>query len=274
MAPGFAPAKINLTLHVTGRRDDGWHLLDSLVVFATVGDTVSPGPVPGLTVDGPLAEGVPAGPDNLVLRAAALAGVSEPALRLTKHLPSASGLGGGSSDAAATLRLHGARPDVGDLMWLGADLPVCMAAPGAARMRGLGESVSPVPGLPGLWLLLVNPGRPLATPAVFRALERRENPPMPPVLPRWRDGEELALWLARMRNDLEAPARRLEPAVTRVLEALRAQPGCVLARMSGSGASCFGIFASRQARDGAAAALARPDWFVAATETAHAAPAP
>lgn len=270
---GLAPAKLNLTLHVTGQRPDGWHLLDSLVVFAALGDTVTAGDAPGLTVDGPMAAGVPTGPDNLILRAAALAGVAAPALRLTKRLPAASGMGGGTSDAAATLRHYGARPDTAALMRLGADLPVCVAAPAPSRMQGLGEGVSPVPGLPGLWLVLVNPGVPLETPAVFGALACRDNPAMPDPLPGWPDAPALVAWLATQRNDLEAPARSLAPAIGAALQALAAQPGCGLARMTGSGATCFGIFASRASRDAAALALDRPGWWVAATETAHATPA-
>lgn len=270
LPPGFAPAKINLTLHVTGRRADGYHDLDSLVVFADVGDTVSAGSAPGLAITGPFAEGLSAGADNLVLRAAELAGVKDPALRLDKRLPPASGMGGGSSDAAAALRHYRAVPPVPVLMRLGADLPVCMAAPAAARMRGLGERVDPVPGLPGLWLVLVNPRRPLATPAVFRALARPDNPPMPDPLPRLPDAAALAEWLASQRNDLEAPARRLEPAVDQILSALARQPGCRLARMTGSGATCFGVFSTQAARDSAASALSRADWWVAATRTLHA----
>lgn len=269
----FAPAKLNLTLHVTGRRADGWHLLDSLVVFADAGDTVEPGAAPGLTISGPFAAGLTDGPDNLVRRAAALAGAPEAALHLTKRLPPASGMGGGSSDAAATLRLLGAAPPVEALMRLGADLPVCLAAPQPARMGGLGERVDPVAHLPGLWLVLVNPGTPLATPAVFRALARPDNPPMPDPLPAFRDTAALTAWLATQRNDLEPPARALEPGIGAAVAALAAQPGCALARMTGSGATCFGIFATRAARDAAAAALARPGWWVAAAATLHARPA-
>lgn len=270
LSDGQAPAKLNLTLHVTGQRADGWHLLDSLVVFARFGDTVVQDDRPGLTVDGPMAAGVPTGPDNLVLRAARLAGAEAPALRLIKRLPPASGMGGGSSDAAATLRLHGARPGIEALMALGADLPVCMEAPQPCRMRGLGEDVTPISSLPGLWLLLVNPGLPLETPAVFRALRQRNNPPMPDRLPDFADAAALAGWLATQRNDLEAPARALVPQIGEVLDALAAQPGCLLARMTGSGATCFGIFASQGACDAGAAALARPGWFTVATRTAHA----
>jgi 4-diphosphocytidyl-2-C-methyl-D-erythritol kinase len=272
LPPGFAPAKINLTLHVTGQRADGYHLLDSLVVFADVGDRIGQGSVPGLTVTGPFAAGVPTGADNLVLRAAALAGDTAPALTLEKCLPPASGMGGGSSDAAATLRLLDARPSVEVLMRLGADLPVCMAAPGPVRMRGLGERIDPVPGLPGLWLVLVNPGVPLSTPAVFRALTQRQNPPMPDDLPAFVDAPGLTRWLATQRNDLEPPARSLEPRIGAALAALAAQPGCGLARMTGSGATCVGIFGTQAERDSAAWSLARPGWFVAASRTLHALP--
>jgi 4-diphosphocytidyl-2-C-methyl-D-erythritol kinase len=274
LAAGFAPAKLNLALHVTGRRADGWHLLDSLVVFADLGDTVQTGDLPGLTVSGPFAAAVPTGPDNLVLRAAALAGQGAPRLHLVKRLPPASGMGGGTSDAAATLRHFGAVLPVSALMTLGADLPVCMMAPKPARMRGLGEDVAPVADLPGLWLVLVNPGTPLPTPAVFRALARPDNPPLPDPLPRLATAPDLVAWLATQRNDLELPARALAPPIDRALTALAAQPGCALARMTGSGATCFGIFATRETRDAAAAALSQvwPDWWVAPCATLHGTP--
>lgn len=275
----LAPAKINLTLHVTGRRGDGYHLLDSLVVFAAFGDRLSleaGGTELSLAITGPQAAGVPPDADNLVLRAAALIGAAPARLRLEKHLPPTSGMGGGSSDAAAALRLLAAaqdlpRPPIAALMRLGADLPVCMAAPEPCRMRGLGEQVEPVPGVPGLHLLLVNPGRPLATPAVFAALGQRDNAPMPAELPRWADGLELARWLAGMRNDLETPARRLMPEIAQVLDALAGQPGCLLARMTGSGATCFGLFDGAQRLAAAAAALRRAGagWFVQPSVTAH-----
>jgi 4-diphosphocytidyl-2-C-methyl-D-erythritol kinase len=148
-----------------------------------------------------------------------------------------------------------------------------MAAPGAARMRGLGERVEPVPDLPGLWLVLVNPGAPLATPAVFRALASPDNPPLPEAIPAFPDAAALVAWLAMQRNDLEGAARALEPRVGAALAALAEQPGCALARMTGSGATCFGLFLSRADRDRAAAALGRPGWFVAAAATLHAPPA-
>lgn len=270
----LAPAKINLTLHVTGQRADGYHLLDSLVVFAGDGDlvTLTDEPGPALSLSGPGAAGLAAEGDNLILRAARLAGATDAAFALEKHLPVASGMGGGSADAVAALKLLAAGrglpvPDTGALMRLGADLPVCMAGPAPQRMTGLGEGVEPVPGLPALWLLLVNPGQGLSTPAVFKALTQRQNPPMPPVLPRWPDAAALAAWLAAMRNDLEPPAEGLLPAIATLKAAIAARPGCLLARMTGSGATCFGIFADQASRDAAARALARPGRFVLATRS-------
>ncbi|MCL4675635.1 MAG: 4-(cytidine 5'-diphospho)-2-C-methyl-D-erythritol kinase [Pararhodobacter sp.] len=269
-----APAKINLTLHVTGQRADGYHLLDSLVVFAELGDTVSLAPGTGLTLDvsGPQAPALMPEADNLVLRAARLMAARNAALSLHKRLPVASGMGGGSSDAAATLHLLAQRdnlplPDTEGAMRLGADLPVCLVAPQPSRMRGLGEQVSPVAHLPALWLLLVNPGQGLSTPSVFKALDARSNPAMPPVLPRWRDAADLCAWLTGQRNDLEPPARALLPEISEVLALLDTQEGCLLARMTGSGATCFGVFADQQSLTAAAAVLERPGRFVAATRS-------
>ncbi|MFP4303673.1 MAG: 4-(cytidine 5'-diphospho)-2-C-methyl-D-erythritol kinase [Rhodosalinus sp.] len=269
-AEARAPAKVNLTLHVTGRRADGYHLLDSLVVFADLGDVVRvrQAAKPCLRVTGPMAAGVPTGPENLVLKAAALMGVSAE-IELEKHLPTAGGIGGGSADAAATLHalaeLSGrAVPE--DVLALGADVPVCMAGR-PARMRGIGEIVAPVEGLPLLDAVLVNPGVAVSTAQVFSRLARRENPEMPDPLPRFADAQALTDWLATQRNDLEPPARALAPEVEAALAALAAAPQCLLARMSGSGATCFGLFpCATAARNAAhALALARPSWWVQAT---------
>ncbi|PKQ12722.1 MAG: 4-(cytidine 5'-diphospho)-2-C-methyl-D-erythritol kinase [Alphaproteobacteria bacterium HGW-Alphaproteobacteria-1] len=265
----LAPAKVNLTLHVTGRRKDGYHLLDSLVAFADIGDrlTVALAPVPSLRVTGPRAAGVPEGPENLVLRAAALMGVSA-AITLEKHLPAAAGIGGGSSDAAATLRalarLSG-RP-VPDALALGADVPVCLIGR-AARMRGIGEDVTSATGLPALKAVLVNPGLPVATPAVFARLDRRDNPAMPATLPHWPDAAACIRWLATQRNELEAPAAALCPEIGAVLDRLRESDGCALARMSGSGATCFGLYLDAVTAAAAAAQIAAqyPGWWVRAT---------
>lgn len=267
----FAPAKVNLTLHVTGRRADGYHLLDSLVVFAEVGDRVTVRPADGLSLDitGPQAAALPAREDNLVLRAAQVMGGGV-AVTLDKVLPVASGIGGGSADAAATLRamarLTGrALPGVAAVLALGADVPVCLAGR-AVRMTGVGEGLRPVTGLPDAWLVLVNPGISLATPEVFRALSGQASAPMPADLPHWPTVQAFAAFLKTQRNDLQAPAQTLAPVIGAVIAALAATPGCHLARMSGSGATCFGLFSTEADAKEAAARLsaAYPGWWVAA----------
>lgn len=268
----FAPAKVNLALHVTGRRADGYHLLDSLVVFPGIGDRVvaERSETLSLAVDGPFGRGLGAGTDNLVMRAALLLrpeGLGA-ALRLEKNLPVASGIGGGSADAAAALRvlarLWGVplpRPEA--LLSLGADVPVCVLGR-PCRMEGIGERLTPL-ALPPFWIVLVNPGVPLATPVVFAALERRDNAPMPAV-PDVPDAETLFGFLAAQRNDLEPAAVALEPAIAMAVAALAARPGCRLARMSGSGATVFGLFAAEAHALAAAEALrhAHASWWIAA----------
>lgn len=267
----FAPAKVNLTLHVTGQRADGYHLLDSLVVFANVGDRITALPADklSLTIDGPRTAGLAADADNLVLRAARLMGGRGAALRLTKHLPVSSGIGGGSADAAATMRalarlwqvpLPGPQAAAG----LGSDVPVCLLGQ-SCRMSGVGEQIEPLATLPPVWLVLANPGVPLSTPSVFAALTERRGAPMPQSLPRFASVADLAGFLSLQRNDLEPAARSLAPVIGTVLTALAAQEGCLLARMSGSGATCFGLFASATAADAAASGLgqAHPRWWVA-----------
>lgn len=268
----FAPAKVNLALHVTGRRADGYHLLDSIVVFAGVGDrlTVEAADALSLTVTGPRAAGVPADRRNLIWRAAELFPPGRgAAITLDKHLPHAGGIGGGSADAAAALRGLAAlwahpMPGQAAILSLGADVPVCVAGV-PARMSGIGEVLDPLPPLPPVWLVLVNPGIEVPTGAVFAALAHRENPPLPSVPPEgWSDPAALARWLCRTRNDLEPPARAQVPAIGEVLDRLEARPGCLMARMSGSGGTCFGLFAdTAAARDAARQiAAARPDWWV------------
>ena len=274
----FAPAKINLCLHVTGQRADGYHLLDSIVAFAQVGDRISAlrGGAFSLTAEGPFGPKLPPGDDNLVLRAARAYAPDFPLqLVLEKHLPLASGIGGGSADAAAVLRLIARlretaegrveMPDPDLLAALGADVPVCYRGD-PARMRGIGDIVQPLPPMPPGWVVLVNPGVELPTPAVFRALATRENPALPDDLPHWSDMAFLARWLAEQRNDLEAPARALAPVIGDVLAALAASDACLLARMSGSGATCFGLYAEGAAAVAAALAIttAQPGWWVAA----------
>ncbi|CAH2600108.1 4-diphosphocytidyl-2-C-methyl-D-erythritol kinase [Rhodovastum atsumiense] len=269
-----APAKVNLFLHVVGRRPDGYHLLDSLAVFPHVGDVLHADPAEelSLALAGPFGGALVAEADNLVLRAAralaAAAGIAPRArLVLEKNLPVASGIGGGSADAAAALRLLGRLWDVAvpdaDLhaiaLGLGADVPVCLASR-AARMGGVGEALAEAPALPGFGMVLVNPGVAVATPAVFRA---RSGPfSAPAALPAgWADAAALARDLAALSNDLEPPAVALQPVIGTVLDALRAAPGCLLARMSGSGATCFGLFADPPAAEAAASLLRRPGWW-------------
>ncbi len=255
---------------MTGRREDGYHTLDSLVVFAGIADRIAATEADALslTISGPCAAGLSAGEDNLVCRAArtlAEATGREPrlALRLTKHLPHAAGLGGGSADAAACLRLlarvWGVKAPDALAAKLGADVPVCLGAR-AARMAGIGESLSPPPSLPEFGLCLINPRVPVPTAAVFAA---RQGPFSPAaVLPEgWRDAASLAADLAELGNDLEAPAMELCPAIYPVLDALERHPGCLLARVSGSGATCFGLFPDAASADEAANTLARPGWW-------------
>lgn len=266
----FAPAKVNLALHVTGRRADGYHLLDSLVVFAGVGDrvTATPAAETSLAITGPQSAALTVAEDNLCLRAARLMSGGF-ALTLEKHLPVASGIGGGSADAAATLRLIARLsgqplPPSADVLRLGADVPVCLAGR-PVRMTGIGEGLHPLPhALPPVWMVLVNPGQAVSTPEVFRALDRRDNPPMQ-AMPRLRDAAELAAWVAMQRNDMEPAATRLLPVIGEVRRALSAQPGCLLSRMSGSGATCFGLFADPLSANAAARTIsaAQPGWWVA-----------
>lgn len=263
-----APAKLNLTLHVTGRRDDGYHLLDSLAVFAQLADVLgaTPAPTLTLTVTGPFADAAGTGDDNLVLRAARALGDRGAALTLDKRIPVAAGLGGGSADAAATLRLLSRlwhTPIACDPLALGADVPVCLAS-APARMQGIGEVLSPAPALPpGLGLVIANPRLPLATPAVFAA---RSGPFDAPATPpaRFADAAGLAAWLATTTNGLEAAATALCPPIAAVRAACAALPRTLLARMSGSGPTCLALFATVAEAEAGAARLAQaePAWFV------------
>jgi 4-diphosphocytidyl-2-C-methyl-D-erythritol kinase len=277
-----APAKINLYLHITGRREDGYHTLESLVVFAGVGDTVEvmPSPALELSVSGPFAAALSREADNLVLRAArALADATgreaQASIQLTKNLPVAAGLGGGSADAAATLlglcEFWKVAPDAETLaalaLRLGADVPACLARE-PVLVSGIGEDVRPAPRLPECHVVLVNPGISLSTPEVFakfaeQGLYGAEPESFSVALG---DAESLAEALRQRRNDLEAPAIALAPVIKEVLEALSHSPGCLLARMSGSGASCFGLFADESTAKSVASTLAReqPGWWSAA----------
>ena len=279
----YAPAKINLTLRVVGRRDDGYHLLESVVAFAGVKDRLSltPGPILSLKVSGPNAKAAGALSDNLVLRAARALAVEIEGLKLgrfalTKNLPAAAGIGGGSSDAAAALRLlaRANRIKLSDSRLLrvaasiGADVPVCVD-PKPRVMRGIGEILSKPLSFPPLAAVLVNPGVAVATKDVFAALHRAGRKPQPAAqaqrVPRRRD--ELLAYVSRRANDLEAPALELAPAIAGVISELQATAGCDLARMSGSGATCFGLYRSAHSAAAAARAIAAShrNWWVCAT---------
>ena len=279
----FAPAKINLYLHVLGRRADGYHLLDSLIAFADIGDWVTAALADELSPDitGPESSALQSDTgENLVLRAARLLAETVPggapgaALRLEKALPVASGIGGGSSDAAATLRAlcelwqHRPRPEqlAAIALRLGADTPACLLAQ-PVWAGGIGELLEPAAALPGLSILLVNPRRAVATPAIFKA---RQGPFSEPgrfsKIPQ--TAAAFAALLEMRRNDLTGPARRLVPEIAAVVEILAGLPGVLLSRMSGSGATCFALFETRAAAATAQAGLARtkPDWWSAAGE--------
>lgn len=284
MITSFARAKINLYLHVVGKRADGYHLLDMLVVFAETGDSIAVAPAAdlSLSIDGPFGKGLGTGPDNLVLRAALalrdLCRVTEGArITLTKNLPLASGIGGGSADAAATLvalmQLWNVTPERAALFdlaaRLGADVPICLDGR-ASFVGGIGEEIVPVPPLPAGALLLVNPLVETPTPAIFKARRGAFSAPA-----RWssapRDAAALAELLSARTNDLAEPAIRLAPVVADVLAAIDATKNRLLTRMSGSGATCFGLFANlaeaKAARDQIEAR--HPAWWAVAAEIAR-----
>jgi 4-diphosphocytidyl-2-C-methyl-D-erythritol kinase len=281
-----APAKINLFLHVGDRRADGFHPIQSLAVFTALGDELEMEAATelSLSVQGPFAKGLEDEGDNLVLRAArsllkaessskAGLGAGRGArMTLTKNLPVASGIGGGSADAAATLRglstLWGAGNenlhDIGAI--LGSDIPVCMDSV-AAFMEGRGEILRGVRAMPLVPMLLVNPGVPVPTGDVFAALDGRSGVEMTLPNGQFQDTADLLRFLDSTGNDLEVPAIRLQPVIGEVLKAIASLPGALLSRMSGSGATCFGIFADDDCCQRAAKSLkqAAPDWWVAPT---------
>lgn len=279
----LAPAKVNLFLHVGPVDADGYHPLASLVAFADVGDrlTLEPADRLSLTVAGPFAAALDGQDDNLVLRAlralGKAAGIGDPPLRivLDKRLPVAAGLGGGSSDAGAALRLARDALDLplddaalaGIAAVVGADGPMCLHARGAWA-EGRGERLTFEPRLPPLPVLLVNPGVPSPTGAVYRARDAgpagAADRPRPPS--DWSPAAFIE-WLAGQRNDLQAPAVALQPVIGEALAETEGLPGVRLARMSGSGATVFALFATVAAADEAARLLAarRPDWWVAST---------
>ncbi len=288
MITEFAAAKINLALHVTGKRDDGYHLLDSAVMFAAdAGDVLdlSLADDTSLTVSGPFSQGLETDAENLVLKAFAALRNRYPdevrpcAMNLHKALPVASGIGGGSADAAAALRgivrLNGLSVDAPVLadiaLQLGADVPVCIASR-ACRMRGIGQVIDDWRHPPSLHAVLVNPLVGVSTAGIFKHLGLAPGSPANSGI---EGGFEQAgnvhaalAWLQTCRNDLEPPACHLEPVISDVLSAVSELPGCRLSRMSGSGATCFGVFGNAEDAAAAAAHLARQqsEWWIAATE--------
>ncbi|CAN7417154.1 4-(cytidine 5'-diphospho)-2-C-methyl-D-erythritol kinase [Mesorhizobium amorphae] len=282
----LAPAKINLALHVTGRRADGYHLIESLAVFTRFGDRVEIERADSdlFSVSGKYASSVPLDDSNLVVKArealrreAGLQRTPPVAIRLEKNLPVASGVGGGSSDAAAVLRglVHAWALDVDDAelarigLALGADIPMCLAAKPLVA-RGIGDELSSVPDFPALGLVLVNPGTAVSTAEVFKALASRDNDVLPP-LPSRIDFHSIRNWLEITRNDLEPAARAIQPAIGKALSVLN-KAGAGFARMSGSGATCFGLFETGNVAKRAALDIRgrHPDWFVAATRSMEA----
>lgn len=278
-----APAKINLALHVTGRRDDGYHLLDSLVTFAEDGDELvfEASDSDSFRITGRFGSGLSTD-DNLVLKArnllrAALRDHGQPygavSILLDKSLPIASGIGGGSADAAATLRgllrlwkatLPGETLQQVALT-LGADVPMCLAST-PLRARGIGDALEPV-SMPAAPMVLVNPLTPVSTPEIFRRLARRDNDPIGAMPP----SADVTAWmrsLAALRNDLQPPAEELVPEIAEACDLLR-QSLAGYVRMSGSGATCFGLYETEAAAMKAALALSayRPNWYVLLTRT-------
>ena len=274
-----ARAKVNLALHVLGRRPDGYHDIDTLVAFAETADEISAEKRLGdfaLTIDGPFSDALAAEPDrNLVMRAAkalgaAAGGRRDFQLRLTKNVPVAAGLGGGSADAAATLRLLGREWRFAALepiaARLGADVPMCLESR-PLRATGKGEKLAAVAGLPDLPLVLAYPGVPISTAEVFAGHSGVFDPAMPALPGRFETVADVTRWLRRTRNSLEDVARLKEPVIAGVLQALAAAPGAMMSRMSGSGSTCFGIFPFPEAAEHAARMIqaAEPDWWVVAT---------
>ena len=280
-----AAAKINLALHVTARRDDGYHCLDTLVTFANFGDLISVEPADdiSLTIEGPFADDLGSKDDNLVLKAARLLqrvardceiGAPGAAIFLNKRLPIASGVGGGSADAAATLlalcELWKVEPDATNLektaLQLGADVPMCMFSK-PLNATGIGEEIVPVE-LTELNMVLINPGIHISTPKIFRALANANSPRLPPIKPHL-SSEELLDWLQNTKNDLQAPAIKLAPQIQTVLNALKENSECKFVRMSGSGATCFGLYSSFEQAEKAANDIGQrnPDWWCISTRT-------
>lgn len=276
-----APAKINLYLHVTGKRPDGYHLLDSLFAFARDGDVITAKQADGLRLEIIGAPDLSAGEDNIVIKAArklaAALGIEPNAhLVLEKNLPIASGIGGGSTDAAAALKAL-------QILWkktlpdeklyalaleLGADVPSCLAGK-AVQVSGVGEVLTPAPEIPALPVVLVNPNKPVSTPAVFKTRKPVFSEPMP-LTQNCADADEFIGELKKRHNDLQDAACALEPAVAEVLHVLENQPLCLFSAMSGSGGTCFGLFRTPENAANAAEDISAtyPNWWVKQTALA------
>ncbi len=276
----FAPAKINLALHVTGQRSDGYHLIETIVAFADVGDrlTVQDAQSDAFTICGPFASALSGDRGNLVLDARdamrADAGCSRPvSIQLEKNLPVASGMGGGSADAAACLRglrrlwsLPHSDAELAEIgAALGADVPMCLTSK-PLFASGIGDEIEPIAALPTMQMVLVNPNLAVSTPEVFKRLMHKTNPGI--ILPACGSSEDWITALTSMRNDLEPPAETVLPAVVECRSAL-SDSGALIARMSGSGATCFGIYGDGQKAADAADAIrsTHPTWYVCATST-------
>lgn len=271
-----ACAKINLFLHVGAKRADGFHPLQSLAVFTAMGDALAMEAAPelSLTIEGPFAKGLDGEGDNLVLRAARALGAQGARLTLTKNLPVASGIGGGSADAAAALRglnqlwnLDRDEAALHDIAaGLGSDIPACVLS-ATCFMEGRGEVLRGAQSVPRVPMLLVNPGVAVPTKDVFAALGERSGVEMALPQGRFADTADLLRFLETTRNDLEEPARRIQPVIGDVLGAIAVLPGALMSRMSGSGATCFGIFADDDCCRRAAENLKQrqPGWWIAPT---------
>lgn len=282
-----APAKINLALHVTGQKADGYHLLDSIACFCEAGDVLnlheidksSHGLV--LHIDGPFHHALSAGYDNLISKAYQLVNERSPValpamtITLTKNLPIASGIGGGSADAAAMLNLLEANGFLTTkekshlALELGADVPMCLDyAP--KRVGGIGEFLKPLASIPVFHLVLVNAGTSISTPKIFSMLEKKDSQIIDGADdPQFSSIEEICNFLNHTRNDLQAPAQKISPEIGQIIHALEHSHDCLFSRMSGSGGTCFGIFSTRNSAKNAASTLqlAHPQWWVQYTST-------
>ncbi len=275
MVKGTAHAKLNLTLHVTGKLPNGYHELDSLVVFTEFGDHLELEPAREflLVANGPFSQVLPPASKNIIHSALRLfeGRGTDFKVSLEKSIPVSAGLGGGSTNATSALRLAAnylgcpLPVDIQKLVAIGSDLPVCLTGK-PSIVRGLGEELTILDRFYEFPVLLVNPNKPVQTKEVYRQLSEVDNPPQTPYPVKGNNGDVLT-WLKEQRNDLESPAILLCPEIKNILSGLREQEGCVLARMSGSGGTCFGIFQTMEQATGAGREikLQAPEWWVQPT---------